>query len=97
MEVELNKAFHLVSQPNNQAIKEGENMLNFLKKDQGYPIALLQYMNAPAVPPEGKLRAAIELKLWCEFFKVRRRLFRDWKSLRGISTLVLSRTSKNRS
>jgi hypothetical protein len=64
MEVELNKAFSLVSQSNNNSIRQGEQVLAVLKKDQSYPISLLQFMNSsPSL--EYQLRAAIELKLWC--------------------------------
>lgn len=59
-----------MAQPNNQAIKQGENLLGLLKKNQAYPIALLHYMNSQSVTNEGKLRAAIELKLWAQSFKV---------------------------
>jgi hypothetical protein len=65
MEGELSRAFQMVSQPNNAIIKEGTNLLASLKKDNIYPLALLQYMNNSAISDEGKLRAAIELRIWC--------------------------------
>ena len=95
MEVQLNTAFKLVSQPNNQSIKEGEHLLNLLKKDKTYPIALLHYMNSSNIGPDGKLRAAIELKLWCEFFKVFLVLFRISKNFKGIFMEMYYRVSSN--
>jgi hypothetical protein len=45
MEEQLNKAFQLVGQSNNAAIKQGEHLLGLLKKDTNYPIALLCCMS----------------------------------------------------
>jgi len=44
MDQELNSAFQLVSQPNNQSIKQGEALLSQLKKNNFYPLGLLAYM-----------------------------------------------------
>ena len=53
-----------MSQSNNHSIRQGEQLLAALKKEQSYPISLLQFMSSsPSL--EYQLRAAIELKLWC--------------------------------
>lgn len=70
MEGELSRAFQMVSQPDNLVIKQGEHLLASLKKEGAYPLALLHYINNPAISDEGKLRAAIELRLWCQYYKV---------------------------
>lgn len=59
MEDQLNKAFQLVAKHDTHTIKQGEQLLAYLKKDKSYPIALLHYMDSQNVTPEGKLRAAI--------------------------------------
>lgn len=66
---ELQQAFNLVSNPNNQLIQNGEAMLKKLKMNADYPLHLLKYMkeNHNNV---GQLRAAIELRIWCEDYKV---------------------------
>ena len=66
---ELNQAFHLVAQANNNQIKEGEAKLAYLRKDSNYPINLLYYINNNQ-DPQYQLRAAIELKLWCTSYEV---------------------------
>ena len=45
-------------------------MLQHLKKNNQYPLGLLHYIDNPNTPDDSKLRAACELKLWCEYFKV---------------------------
>jgi hypothetical protein len=70
MEGELNQAFSLVSKHDNASIKQGEHLLSILKKESSYPLALLQYMGNPAISDDGKLRASIELRLWCQYYKV---------------------------
>ncbi len=64
MDNELNAAFQLVSQHDNQKIKEGEAKLAHLRKNSHYPMGLLVYMNNNQ-NLEPQLRAAIELKIWC--------------------------------
>ena len=59
MEAELNKVFELVSQPDNQTIKQGEQLLEQLKKNSQYPLALLAYIHNPNIHDVGKLRATI--------------------------------------
>ena len=59
MEAELNRAFDLVSQPNSNTIKEGEQLLSYLKKNPQYPLALLQHINQAQTNEVAKLRAAI--------------------------------------
>lgn len=59
-----------MAQHDTQAIKQGENMLQHLKKNNQYPLGLLHYIDNPNTPDDSKLRAACELKLWCEYFKV---------------------------
>lgn len=75
-----------MAQPNNQAIKQGEHLLGLLKKNQTYPIALLHYMNSQSVANEGKLRAAIELKLWAQSYKVTPYRVRKWRNMSRAST-----------
>lgn len=66
MDNELNRAFQLVSQPDNSRIKEGEIILGSIKKQIMYPLSLLQFMNNASAGAEGHLRAAIELRIWCQ-------------------------------
>ena len=61
----MTKAFNLVSLPDNRAIKEGEGILQSLKTNLEYPLALFDYINNSQTPDTGKLNAAIEIKLWC--------------------------------
>ena len=86
MDINLPNAFSLVSQPNSNLIKQGEQMLAILKKSEEYPLSLINFMNNPAVSPEGKLRSAIELKLWCEHFKVTTSRSRQFRSFKDSST-----------
>lgn len=68
--VELQEAFNLVSNPNTQSIRNGEALLKKLKTNNtNYPIFLLNYMK-DSNNFEGKLRAAIELRIWTEDYKV---------------------------
>ena len=59
MEGELNRAFELVSQPNTAAIKQGEGLLQHLKKNSQYPLGLLHYIGTAQTKDDGKLRAAV--------------------------------------
>ena len=45
MDNDLNQAFQLVSQSNNNTIKQGEAKLDQLRKNNYYPMGLLIYMN----------------------------------------------------
>jgi hypothetical protein len=45
MDNELNEAFKLVSQHNSAVIKQGEAKLAQLKKNNYYPLSLLNYMS----------------------------------------------------
>lgn len=65
----MSRAFQLVEQPNNEVIKEGESLLGRLKKDSQYPLGLILYIHNSNTHQTAKLRAAIELKLWCQYYK----------------------------
>lgn len=68
--IELQEAFNLVSNPNTQSIRNGEALLKKLKTNNiNYPMFLLNYMKENN-NFEGKLRAAIELRIWTEDYKV---------------------------
>jgi hypothetical protein len=41
---ELNQAFNLVSQANNQSIKNGESILKRLQTNPTYPLLLIEFM-----------------------------------------------------
>ncbi len=79
MQKELEHAFSLVSRQNNQSIKEGEALLNKLKSNIDYPILLLSYLK-DSITYEGKLRAAIELRIWSDNYKVLIYIVRIWNN-----------------
>lgn len=64
MQKDLEYAFDLVQQYDNQSIKKGESIIAKLKSNIDYPILLLTYMSQ-CDQYNGKLRAAIELRIWC--------------------------------
>lgn len=61
---ELQEAFNLVGQTNNQAIKAGEAMLARMRSNINYPSLLFTCLKESDTYLT-KLRAAIELRIWC--------------------------------
>ncbi|KAM3139477.1 hypothetical protein pb186bvf_008502 [Paramecium bursaria] len=60
----LNQAFLLLQQHQQDKIKQGEKILLRLRDNVSYPIVLFEYMQTHN--EQQGLRAAIELKLWCK-------------------------------
>lgn len=69
LQKELEHAFSYFEQHDNQSIKSGEALLSKLRSIIDYPILLLTFMRNTDTKV-GKLRAAIELRIWCENYKV---------------------------
>lgn len=78
---DLNEAFKLVNETNNQAIKAGEAILAKMRNNINYPNLLFTCLKDSSIDVQ-KLRASIELRIWCESYKVYLSLFRTWKSLK---------------
>lgn len=67
MQKELEQAFEMANY--GSSVKAAEEILGRLRKAPEYPLLLLSHLNeAPTF--NGKLKAAIELKIWCDAYKV---------------------------
>lgn len=64
---ELQQAFEMTS--DGKSVKAAEQILNRLRTVPEYPTLLLTYLNESQMF-NGKLLAAIELKIWCDAYKV---------------------------
>ena len=60
----------LVGRGSNDCLREGEQLLSRLKKDKQFPLTLLGFLNNTSVPGELQLLSSIQIRQWCEFFKV---------------------------
>lgn len=75
MQKELEHAFELVG--NGSSVKAAENMLGKLRRSFEYPMLLISYLNE-SQSFNGKLRAAIELKIWCDAYKVAKGYYSEY-------------------
>lgn len=70
------------------SVKAAEQILNKLRSYPEYPMLLLSHLNeSPTF--NGKLMAAIELKTWCDAYKVIVIFeLRIWNNLKGNNTSI---------
>lgn len=93
LQKELEYAFDLVSKPDNSLIKQGQNQLHKLKSNTNYPMLLLSYLK-DSIGYDGKLRASIQLRIWCDNYKVHVSSFRICRNFSATPTSPPSRMSR---